>query len=107
MVAIIIAALYVIFRDALLGLPWSWQKVCVLPSGVVKLYTATQAIEVELLNSSVNHPYLVVLNFKHAGKLFGYQQAVYLTHIRVQNPERLRQLRVWLNWRKSKTQATH
>ena len=100
---VIIATFYVVLRDALLRLPWSWQKVCVQPSGAIVLYTHKQTLEVDLLNSSVNHPYLVVLNFKRISKQFGFQQAVYLTHYRVKNPDQLRQLRVWLNWRKTDT----
>lgn len=106
MTCVIIAGLYVIMRDALLMLPWSWQHVAVDGKGNVTLSTRQgRILAVILTSNTLNHAHLVVLNFKRAGLRFGYQQAVYLTPIRVENPDQLRQLRVWLRWHKHKPQV--
>lgn len=106
MACVIISGLYVIIRDALLMLPWSWQHVAVDGKGNVSLTTRRrQTLAINLAPSTLNHAQLVVLNFKRAGRLFGFQRAVYLTDSRVENPDQLRQLRVWLRWRKKKPQV--
>lgn len=100
---VIIAGLYVIIRDAFLMLPWSWQHVAVDGKGNITLSTREKRkLDVILTSSTLNHAHLVVLNFKRAGRRFGYQRAVYLTPIRVENPDQLRLLRVWLRWHKHK-----
>lgn len=96
---VILMALYIILRDALLALPWSWQSVHVNALGGVELITKAQMpYEVLLLPSSVCHPCLVVLRFRRLGRAAGFQSSACLCPIRVRNFEQLRRLRVWMRW---------
>jgi hypothetical protein len=90
---------YVILRDALLVLPWSWQRVEVSSHGELKLVNQDQkTFQLQLSVSTFNHPYLTVLNFKHFGRLWGRQHSLVLTRWQVDDTQQYRQMRVWLKW---------
>jgi hypothetical protein len=95
----LLLALYIILRDALVALPWSWRFIRISPSGQVALVTRAGVVfHVTLAPTTVCHPYLVVLRFRQQGRLAGFQSSAYLTPFRVQNTDQLRKLRMWLRW---------
>ncbi len=96
---IIIATIYKILQDALLRLPWSWQRVEVTSHGKLRLTTQREVtLEVNVLPSSVNHYWLTVLHFKPAPWQFTACRSAVLTPWQVQDASELRKLRVWLKW---------
>lgn len=97
--SVMVLVLYIILRDALLALPWSWQLIRVSATGEVELVTRKQqAYRAVLEPTSVCHPWLVVLHFNQLGRGAGYQSSIYLTPFRVQNSQQLRRLRMWMRW---------
>lgn len=99
-IAIVASAFaYIVMRDALLILPWSWHAVSVTSLGELRLENRKKEIvETQLLPSTFNHPFLTVLNFKRTSRSSGWRNSVMLTPWHVIDPYAYRQLRVWLKW---------
>ncbi|HAF00489.1 MAG TPA: hypothetical protein DCO68_02375 [Methylophilaceae bacterium] len=94
----ILLLIYIVMRDALLLLPWSWHKLEVNSQGELRLVNRRmQVFTLSLAESTFIHPYLTVLNFKG---LSGWkrQHSVVLTRWQVHDLQQFRQLRTWLKW---------
>lgn len=102
--AVIIASIYTILQDALLCLPWSWQLVEVTSQGQVRIHNRHGDIfEVDLLASTVSHPWLTILRFKTLPFQHGLRSGLMMTAWNVHDLQQYRKLRVWLNWGKPNT----
>lgn len=99
-VVIICSTLYYILRDALLLLPWSWQRIEVTSVGQLRLTNKQgQQFLPDLAPTSFIHPLLVILNVKHPVRpilLARNLPAVVL--FTKPSSQQHRQLRVWLRW---------
>ena len=99
LILVTVSLLYIVLRDVLLYLPWSWQTIHVSSLGVLTLVNKrNQSFQVSLLPSTFIHPVLTVLNFKKTPFLMGWCHSVMLTPWQVHNQQSYRRLRVWLNW---------
>ncbi|HEY0562605.1 MAG TPA: hypothetical protein VGD04_04705 [Methylophilus sp.] len=96
---IIIATIYIVMRDVLLCLPWSWRQVVLSSQGKLTLLNQRQEeFSPRLKANSIHHPLLTVLNFKRSSLRFGWQTALILTPSLVHDADQFRRLRVWLKW---------
>jgi len=99
LVMITLSFLYIVLRDALLLLPWSWQSATVSSLGELRLVNQrNQVFDVDLLPSTFNHPILTVLNFKRIPLEMGWRNSVLITQLQVYDKDAYRRLRVWLKW---------
>lgn len=95
---VIIATIYYVMRDVLLCLPYSWHQVLLSHHGKLTLINRSGvAFTPVLAASTVNHPWLTVLNFKRSTRL-GWHGALMLSPSQVDDIDQFRRLRVWLKW---------
>ena len=88
-------SVYFILRDALLMLPWSWRRLEVDVTGVLKLTNKKQqVIKTQLAASTFTHEYLTILNFERVGLNWLFPPVLLLNDFPEKNA--LRQLRVWI-----------
>lgn len=96
MAVIIFSSLYYILRDALLLLPWSWQRIEVTSVGQLRLTNKLgQQFAPVLDATSFIHPLLIILNVKKPRTMQQIPAVILLAESTC--PQR-RQLRVWLRW---------
>ena len=95
---------YFICRDALLLLPWSWQRLEVNNKGELTITNKRgQQFQPALAPSSFIHAACTILNFKRVGFNLAHLPVILMTS--AENADELRRLRVWLRWFKhEKTQ---
>jgi hypothetical protein len=99
LVIITLSFIYIVLRDVLLLLPWSWQSVTVTSLGQLRLVNQkNQVFDIDLLPSTFNHPFLTVLNFKRMPFEMGWCSATLITPWQVYDMQAYRRLRVWLKW---------
>jgi hypothetical protein len=95
--AIIISSLYFIFRDALLWFSWSWQTIEVTnDSKLIVTNKRGDIFQPTLSSTTLVHPKMTILNFKHSGYSFALPPILMFTNTENQNALRL--LRTWLLW---------
>jgi hypothetical protein len=96
---VIIATIFTVLQDVLLRLPWSWHQIEVSSHGQLKLTMKNGEIfNVELKPTSINHPWLTVLQFQRVGTGIGARNTAMLTPWQVTDLSQYRKLRVWLKW---------
>jgi hypothetical protein len=96
---VIIATIFTVLQDVLLRLPWSWHQIEVSSHGQLKLTMKNGEIfNVELKPTSINHPWLTVLQFQRVGTGIGTRNTAMLTPWQVTDLSQYRKLRVWLKW---------
>jgi hypothetical protein len=96
---VIIATIFTVLQDVLLRLPWSWHQIEVSSHGLLKLTMKNGEIfNVELKPTSINHPWLTVLQFQRVGTGIGARNTAMLTPWQVTDLSQYRKLRVWLKW---------
>lgn len=94
---IMISSGYLIWRDALLMLPWSWQILDVNAKGELSITNNHgELFQPALAINSFIHANLVILNFKRNG--FKFAPAPVIVWVNQENEHELRRLRVWLRW---------
>ena len=94
---IMISSGYLIWRDALLMLPWSWQILDVNAKGELSITNNRgEVFQPALAINSFIHTKLVILNFKRNG--FKFAPAPVIVWVSQENEHELRRLRVWLRW---------
>jgi len=99
LIIVVICFTYVVLRDVLLYLPWSWHVISVTSIGELRLKNKrNQIFKIQLLPSTFNHPVLMVLNFKRTPFLLGWRCSVMLTPWQVDDVQAFRRLRIWLKW---------
>ena len=97
---IMISSGYLIWRDALLMLPWSWQILDVNAKGELSITNNRgEVFQPALAINSFIHTKLVILNFKRNG--FKFAPAPVIVWVSQENEHELRRLRVWLRWFKT------
>jgi hypothetical protein len=96
---VIIATIFTVLQDVLLRLPWSWHQIEVSSHGHLKLTMKNgETFNVELKPTSINHPWLTVLQFQRVGTGIGARNTAMLTPWQVTDLSQYRKLRVWLKW---------
>ena len=89
-------------RDALLLLPWSWQKLEVNNKGELSISNKRgQQFQPALAASTFIHAACSLLNFQRSEcKLGGFKLALppVILFVHADNRDELRRLRVWLRW---------
>jgi hypothetical protein len=99
LVTITLSFIYIVLRDVLLLLPWSWQSVSVTSLGELRMVNQkNQVFDIDLLPSTFNHPVLTVLNFKRIPFNMGWSSSALITQWQVYDVQAYRRLRVWLKW---------
>lgn len=94
---IVISSTYFIWRDALLMLPWSWQRLYVNAKGELSITNNRgDVLQPALASNSFIHVHLIVLNFKRSGMKFALNPI--MIWVNQENEHELRRLRVWLRW---------
>ncbi len=94
---IMISSGYLIWRDALLMLPWSWQVLGVNAKGELSITNNRgEVFQPALAINSFIHANLVILNFKRNG--FKFASAPVIVWVSQENEHELRRFRVWLRW---------
>ena len=101
-VLIVVSNAYYIVRDALLLLPWSWQKLEVNNKGELTISNKRgQQFQPALASSAFIHAACSLLNFKRPEfKCGGFRLALpsVILFEHANNRDELRRLRVWLRW---------
>ncbi|MES2636900.1 MAG: hypothetical protein V4605_06195 [Pseudomonadota bacterium] len=100
-VLIIISTIYYVMRDALLMLPWSWQKIEIDMKGVLNLTNKKQQkTQPQLEFTSFIHQYLTILNFKRQGVRLSLPPVLLLPNRShdLAYQDALRRLRVWMRF---------
>ncbi len=101
-VLILASSVYFILRDALLSLPWSWQKLEVNNKGELSISNKRgQQFQPALASSTFIHAACSLLNFKRPEfKYGGFRLALppVILFEHANNRDELRRLRVWLRW---------
>ena len=99
---ILLSSAYFICRDALLLLPWSWQKLEVDNKGELTISNKRgQQFQPTLASSTFIHAAYSLLNFKRPEfKYGGFRLALppVILFEHANNRDELRRLRVWLRW---------
>ena len=99
---IVLSSAYFMLRDALLLLPWSWQKLEVNNKGELSISNRRgQRFQPALAASTFTHAACSLLNFKHPEfKYGGFRLALppVILFEHANNRDELRRLRVWLRW---------
>jgi len=99
---IVLSDVYYILRDALLLLPWSWQKLEVNHKGELIISNRRgQQFQPALDSNTLIHAACSILNFKrfefkNGGLRLALPPVILLTN--AENADELRKLRVWLRW---------
>ena len=89
-------SIYLILRDALLALPWSWREISLnAKDEIVFTQNNDLSLHVEIQPSSVVMPLLTVLNVKPRGRLCS-RSLVLLSDSA--DTDELRRWRAWLKW---------
>lgn len=97
--AVIIATIYAILQAVWLILPWSWTQVEVNHEGGIRVTNKRmQTYDVQLLGTSVNHRWLIVLHFKLSADHLSFNNTLLLTPWQAVDVNQYRKLRVWLKW---------
>jgi hypothetical protein len=96
---VIIATIFTVLQDVLLRLPWSWHQIELSSHGQLKLTMKNGEIfNVELKPTSINHPWLTVLQFQLVGTGISARNTAMFTPWQVTDLSQYRKLRVWLKW---------
>lgn len=99
---IVLSSAYFMLRDALLLLPWSWQKLEVNNKGELSISNRRgQQFQPALAASTFIHAACSLLNFQRSEcKLGGFKLALppVILFEYANNRDELRRLRVWLRW---------
>lgn len=97
-IALIVAtSAYFICRDALLCLPWSWQRLEVNQKGELTISNKRgQHFQPALAASTFIHAACTILNFKRNRFKFALSSLILFAN--TNNRDELRRLRIWLRW---------
>lgn len=98
-VTVIIATIYGLLQTVWMLLPWSWVQVDLNhDNNLLLMNKRQQRYAVQLLRTSVNHQWLVVLHFNASDKRIWFNNTLMLTPWQVTDANQFRRLRVWLKW---------
>ncbi len=97
---VVISTTYLILRDVLLLMPWSWQRLQVNHLGELNLFNNhRQSFAPKLKATTFIHPLLIILDVKESKLRTGFFSGIPMVLITSQmDKEQHRQLRVWLRW---------
>lgn len=94
---ILLTSTYFILRDALLMLPWSWQRLEVNHQGELTITNKRgQQFQPVLASSTFIHAACTILNFKRNRFKFALPSIILFAHTNYRDD--LRRLRIWLRW---------
>ena len=94
---ILLSSAYFICRDALLLLPWSWQRLEVNHQGELTITNKRgQQFQPVLASSTFIHAACTILNFKRNRFKFALPSIILFAHTNYRDD--LRRLRIWLRW---------
>ena len=94
---ILLSSAYFICRDALLLLPWSWQRLEVNHKGELTITDKRgQQFRPVLASSTFMHAACTILNFKRNRFKIALPSIILFAH--TNNRDDLRRLRIWLRW---------